>query len=224
MDDYSVKLTHVDRMIMDSYCQFLDGLSHYLGKGYEIVLHSLEDLNHSVIKIVNGYHTGRKAGAPITDLALSMLERMRNNDDGIKDIAYLSKNKDNEPLWSTTISVKGEHGRVIGLLCINFYMNTPLAEVVRNIFFGSSEDMDFSPSQRETFVDNVEDLVQSAVAQVRDEVLNNPAIPSNQKNKEIVRRLQSKGVFNLKDAVVCTARLLNISRNTVYMHVRSLRQ
>ena len=38
----------MDRDIINSYRQMLAGLSDYLGSGYEIVLHSLEDLNHSV--------------------------------------------------------------------------------------------------------------------------------------------------------------------------------
>lgn len=46
----------------------LDGLALYLGDSYEIVLHSLEELSHSVIKIINGHYTKREVGAPITDL------------------------------------------------------------------------------------------------------------------------------------------------------------
>ena len=75
-----MELTLVDRAILESYKEVAEGLSDYLGEGYEIVLHSLESLESSVIKIINGYHTGRKEGAPITDLALKMLEEIRNSD------------------------------------------------------------------------------------------------------------------------------------------------
>ena len=40
------------------------------------MLHSLEDYDHSVIGIINGEHTGRRIGAPITDLALDMLDEL----------------------------------------------------------------------------------------------------------------------------------------------------
>ena len=43
----------------------MDGLALYLGEGYEFVLHSLEDLSHSVVKIINGHYSNRKPGAPI---------------------------------------------------------------------------------------------------------------------------------------------------------------
>ena len=42
----------------------MDGLALYLGEGYEFVLHSLEDLSHSVVKIINGHYSNRKPGAP----------------------------------------------------------------------------------------------------------------------------------------------------------------
>ena len=47
-------------------------------EGYEVILHNLESLEHSVMQIVNGHHSGRKIGAPITDLALGMLSQIEN--------------------------------------------------------------------------------------------------------------------------------------------------
>lgn len=73
-EDYNIVLTPTDRLILSSFSNALDGFAEYLGDSYEFVLHSLEDTKNSVIKIINGYHTGRKVGAPITDLALQMLD------------------------------------------------------------------------------------------------------------------------------------------------------
>ena len=66
----TMSFTRMDRMVLESYKTLCEGLANYLGDGYEIVLHSLENYDNSVIKIINGYYTGRKEGAPITDLAL----------------------------------------------------------------------------------------------------------------------------------------------------------
>ena len=49
-------LTKADRLILDSYKTVLDGFSEYFGEGYELVLHSLEDLEHSVIKKIGRAH------------------------------------------------------------------------------------------------------------------------------------------------------------------------
>ena len=67
MKERNVMFTETDFRILDSYKSVLDGLAAYLGDGYEIVLHSLHDLDHSVIKIINGHYTGRREGFPITD-------------------------------------------------------------------------------------------------------------------------------------------------------------
>ena len=95
----------------------MDGLSAYLGEGYELVLHSLENLDHSVIKIINGHYTGRTEGAPITDLALTMLESMNQNQN--LEVQPYFNQKNGSTLKSVTIPVVGERGRIIGLLCIN---------------------------------------------------------------------------------------------------------
>lgn len=123
-----VKLTRADQKILKSYIPTLQGLAAYLGSSYEIVLHSLEDYDHSVIGIINGEHTGRRIGAPITDLALDMLDELSAG--GKASTVYFSRNKKGEPLKSTTIAVRGEHDRIIGLICINLYLNTSLCDIL----------------------------------------------------------------------------------------------
>ncbi len=102
-------LTKADRLILDSYKPVLDGFSEYFGEGYELVLHSLEDLEHSVIKIINGHYTNREEGAPITDLALTMLERIRKQSSP-HSLVYFNR-KNGSTLKSATIPIIGEGGR-----------------------------------------------------------------------------------------------------------------
>ena len=120
-------LSEVDHKILESYKTVLEGLADYLGDGCEIALHSLEDYDKSVIKIVNGHHTGREVGAPITNLALEMLDKIKK--DGARFyISYFAKNKRGNPIKSATIAIKGEHERIIGLLCININLNMPMLD------------------------------------------------------------------------------------------------
>ncbi len=58
MDIPYIELTATDRQILNSYALMLDGLGAYLGEGYELVLHSLESLDHSVIKIISHHRSG----------------------------------------------------------------------------------------------------------------------------------------------------------------------
>lgn len=217
--DASVCLTSADRIVLQTYKQMVDGLSDYLGEGYELVLHSLENLEHSAIRVINGYHTGRTEGAPITDLALKMLYEIKQSGSA-GYISYYTNNKNGDPLKSTTISIPGEHGNIIGLLCINLYLNTPFSHMLSNFFSG--EEMKSAQHKNESFMNDIDDLLSHTVSQIRNEVLDNPAILVSNKNKEIIQRLYERGMFNLKDSVVRTAAILCISKNTVYMHLRNI--
>ena len=114
-----IKLNAKDKEILDSYKTVLEGLSDYLGNGFEFVLHSLDDLDNSVIKIINGFYTNREVGSPITNLALSMLTKFET-DKSLNYISYFNKDKSGRRLKSTTIAIKGSENKLIGLLCINF--------------------------------------------------------------------------------------------------------
>ena len=218
MGKTGITLTETDRQILQSYRNVVAGLENYLGEGYEIVLHSLESMEHSVIAIANGHHTGRQEGSPITDLALHMLHSIEEEEQ-TGFISYFSKNRKGEPLRSSTIVIYGEHHRAIGLLCFNFYLNTSVYTVVANLM---DESKSTPPMITETFVDNAEDLLSRVVEQVRQDVNNDGRILSSLKNKEIIRRCHAQGVFQIKNAVSRVAQLLGISKNTVYLHLRAL--
>ena len=195
----------------------IQGLACYLGNGYELVLHSLESFEHSVICIINGEHTGRKVGAPITDLALNMLDEISKGQDDY--ITYFSKNRKGEPLKSTTIAIRGERGRIIGLFCINFYMNTSIHDILQTMLPISQLSSINTP--KENFAENSDELIETALDAVKNEVYADQTISASNKNKHIVYQLDERGIFNIKDAVVKVAALLGISKNTVYMHIRN---
>lgn len=208
-------LSEADHKILESYKTTLDGLAEYLGTGYELVLHSLENLEHSVIKIVNGFYTGRVEGAPITDLALKMLDNIEQSKEP-KALCYFNK-KNGSTLKSATIPILGEHRQIIGLLCINFHTEIPLSSFLAPFM----PPADTTPHAVESFSDNVEDLILSSVKEAKERVYADHRITAANRNKEIIRFLYEKGIFNMKDAVILTAGHLGLSKNTVYLHLRN---
>ena len=42
----TMSFTRMDRMVLESYKTLCEGLANYLGDGYEIVLHSLENYDN----------------------------------------------------------------------------------------------------------------------------------------------------------------------------------
>lgn len=215
--DNNMTLTAEDRSILESYTTIVDGLAAYLGNSFEIALHSLEDMDHSVIRIANGFHTGRTVGSPITDLALYILEQIKTNPDKNGYHVYFSKNKLGEPLKSTTIAIKNNQGTIIGLLCINLFLGTPLIHFMTDLV-----PPDISVFAAEHATTNPNLTIQQELENAREAVLNDPSILPSLRNREIIRILQSKRIFDLKNSIEQVANALDISINTVYFHLRKI--
>lgn len=211
-----ITLTSEEQLILESYKSTIDGLAAYLGSSYEIILHTLESFDHSVIKIVNGFHTGREEGAPITDLALDMYDKLDKDPSVPNYYTYFTKNKLGEPLKSTTIAIRGNNNRIIGLLCINLYLGTPLIH-----FFNELTPQDTSIFAQENFTENSPATIYQELAAAKEHVFNDESILPSSRNKEIIRILQKKHVFEIKNSVELVANELELSINTVYFHLRN---
>ena len=218
-DNTLIELTPIDRIILSSYQNCLEGLADYLGSGYEFVLHSLENLDRSVIKIINGYYTGRTEGAPITDLAMKMLKEIENEDSNPYK-SYFTKNRKGAPMKSSTIGIRGETGNIIGLLCINFYLETSFADIVGNFI---PSDKKNTTILSENYPSSIDELVSNVVSETRDAVIDDPTIPPGRKKREMVRRLNEQGYFSLKDSVPQAAEILDVSKTTIYMHLKKIK-
>jgi predicted transcriptional regulator YheO len=224
MPSSGTSLSKADRLIIESYKTTMDGLGAYLGEAFEIVLHDLIDLDHSIIKIINGFHSGRGEGAPITDFALSMLEQIKKGNAAESEyshpfISYFSSSKYGKPVRSTTIVISGEHKKPIGLLCINLYLDSPLTSLLQN--FSPASSMKYVA---EHFISDSNELITRSLEKAKTEVLADGSIPASQKNKDIVARLYYQGIFKLKDSVQTISRDLGLSKNTVYLHIRALEE
>lgn len=228
-----ILLSDGDKAILESYGSVLDGFAEYLGPAFEMVLHSVEDPEHSVIKIVNGAHTGRKVGDPMTALAREMLSIVQKNPE-YDHLCYTTTNSKGEPLKSATFAIRGIGGRVIGLWCINMYLNTPLSDFIDVFQPRTMLSEDYHPQpfdvmttadvqDRAVFARAATDGIAAAIDRARISVSADRSIKPSQYNKEIIELLYEQGIFQIKDSVPIVATALGISKNTVYLHLRTVR-
>ena len=112
----------------------------------------------------------------------------------------------------------GEKGNVIGLLCINLHLDIPFSTMLSSFF----NEPPATPAITESFNEDMEGLIASSVREAKTKVMADASVSSSNKNKEIVRILHDKGIFQVKEAVVQVAHALDISKNTVYLHLRNL--
>lgn len=208
--------TEHDKIILHSYEAVVDGLASLIGSYCEIVLHSLEDLNTSAIKIANGENTGRQVGSPITDLALKMLKDIEGSQRNFSR-SYFTRAKGGVLMKSITIAIRNGDQRVIGLLCININLDAPFTQVL-HAFMPTAEAEEAASSVN--FASDVEELVDQTVERTIEEINADKSVSNNTKNRQIVMDLYDKGIFDIKDAINRVADRLNISKHTVYLYIR----
>ena len=103
---------------------------------------------------------------------------------------------------------------------MNFYMNITFYDFIHEFIQNKDSAKENKPIT-ETFASNVDDMIYTTLNSVKKEIYNNPNISSSNKNKEIIFALNNRGIFQIKDSVSVVAKLLNISKNTVYLHLRN---
>lgn len=207
--------TEQDFSILKSYEAVVDGLAALIGPHCEIVLHSLECLNCSAIKIANGENTGRQVGSPITDMALRQLRETADVTDNFQ--AYFSRSKADKLMKSTTIAIRNGQSKVIGLLCININLDAPFHQILQSYMPKNEEPQ---PISMVNFATDVDELVDKTVEYTIEEINLDKSVSNNAKNRQIVMVLYDKGIFDIKDAINRVAERLNISKHSVYLYIR----
>lgn len=209
--------TDEDRTILASYRAVVEGVSALIGSHCEIVLHSLEDLQHSAICIANGHNTNRQEGSPITDLALKSLHNLQT--DSVSK-PYFTRAKSNGLMKSVTIAIRNKQQRIIGLLCININLDVPLSQFIQGLIPTETDNQ----TSAVNFASSVEELVAQTMEKTIEEITTDRLVANNNKNRQIVISLYEKGIFDIKDAINMVAERLDISRHTVYLYIRQIKQ
>ena len=73
-----------NRKKVEAYIPIVKYIAAICGPRCEVALHYLDDINHSIIAIENGYITGRKVGDGLVDLALGSVLDKSNKDKAFK--------------------------------------------------------------------------------------------------------------------------------------------
>jgi predicted transcriptional regulator YheO len=204
-----------DKHILDSIKPIVEGIAAFMGENCEVVLHSFESLECSVIHIANGHVTGRGLGSPITDLGMKILHESVDTSKDVTD-CYYSKTTDGKTLRSVTIMIRNPAGKPIGMICINLNMNAPLLSLINTLAIPQAENSE-SP---ENFAANLDELIKTTLRETIITINGHNDIPNNEKNKIIVYELLKKGMFEIRGAIDIVARELSVSRYTIYNYIR----
>lgn len=208
--------------ILKGMIPLVDGIASTFGKNCEVVLHDIRNPQSSVIAIANGHITGRSIGSPMTEYGLATL-RKGQFDKPI--VNYRKKTKDGKFLKSSSLFIKDEKGKLIGFLCINYDISElTIARNIINDFTNIIEDADFDEDSGESFGSTVNEMLSSIVNKTLESVGKPVAFISKEEKVNIVQTLDQKGVFLIKGAIDYVAKVLCVSRYTVYNYLDEIRE
>lgn len=227
----------VPNALLQQYVKLTEFLGQVLGPSYEVALHDLTNKEHSIIAIANNHISGRDIGAPLTNMALSIL----------KDKSYLTSDHrlhyygvgvNGKELQSSTFFIK-DRGRLIGMLCINFddtryrnISNQIMGLCHPDIFWegllshagGTAESPEPSvPLKPERFGNSTEAVTADAIERELAHLGVTPDRLTSEERLRIISVLDADGIFLLKGAVKDVAEGLHCSQASVYRYLSRLK-
>jgi predicted transcriptional regulator YheO len=206
--------------ILNSMKPIVKGIAQTFGNNCEVVLHDITDPYSSIVAIENAHVTERAIGGP---MSLSNIELIKKGNFTQDQINYTKKTSDGRVLKSTTIIIRDQNQKPIGCLCINFDLSEFI--IVRNTINSLCRTADDESSKEN--ISNDDTNINDVLCRLVDSVLKNSGKPVAYMSKEdkvdIVSALDSRGAFLIKGAIDYVAKVLCVSRYTVYNYLDEIR-
>ena len=206
---------------LDFYKRLAHALALQFGSGCEVVVHDLEsaDPSHSIVAIENGHVTGRKLGDGPSHV---VLEALHAGSEKIEDrLAYLTKTADGKILKSSTVFIRDETGRAVGIFALNYditllrAMGDTIAEVV-----GTEPS---APREPEPIVRSVADLLDDLIEQSVELVGTPVALMTKEEKVRAIRYLNDTGAFLITKSGPKVCKFFGISKYTLYSYLDEAR-
>lgn len=214
----TIKLSDHDRGILRSMEPVVDGIAELFGKNCEVILHSFEDMAHSVVKIANSHITGRKIGSPITDLGLNALrESFADNRDIVG--SYFTRTETGRLFKSITILIRNQKNEPIGMLCANIDISAPLSDFLADF----AAELSGKQLAVEHFHTEIGDMVHASLSECVNQFSQVKGISSSERNRMIIADLARKGIFDIKGAIDIVAGEIGVSKYTIYHYLREVK-
>ena len=197
------------------------GLAGQFGQNCEVVIHDLrgKDLEHSIIAIENGHVTGRSIGDGPSHI---VLESLKEDPGMLQDrISYLTRTSDGRVLKSTTLFIRDDEDRVIGILGINYDISMLVS------LEGSLRDFtgqDRLTSEPEAISRNVADLLDELLEHSVSLVGKPTAMMSKDDKIRAIRFLDDNGAFLITKSGPKVCQYFGISTYTLYSYLDEIRK
>lgn len=207
--------------ILKGMIPLVEGIANTFGKNCEVILHDIRYPQSSIIAIANGHITGRTIGSPMSEYGLATLKKGQFDKHKVN---YSKKTKEGKILKATSLFIKDEDDKLIGFLCINYDISElTIAKNIINDITNIIDTADFDESSEESYGSTVNEMLSGIVNKTLESVGKPVAFISKEEKVNIVQLLDDKGVFLIKGAIDYVAKVLCVSRYTVYNYLDEIR-
>lgn len=192
------------------------GIARQFGSNCEVVVHDLypEDPEHSIVALENGHVTGRRLGDGPSHV---VWEALKADPRTLEDrLAYLTRTEDGKILKSSTIFIRDESDKVIGVFGINYDITLMKAMEDQLRLFTST---DTGAEEPQTIIHNVNDLLEELIKQ-SVKLVGKPAALMNKEDKvKAIRFLNDSGAFLITKSGQRVCNFFGISKYTLYSYI-----
>jgi predicted transcriptional regulator YheO len=182
-----------------------------LGESCEAVIHDLADLEHSIVWI-EGDVTGRTVGGSVTDLGLGALRK----GDTEPLLNYTTYTEAGKVLTSCTIWLRDLEGELYGAFCINLEVTSVLVALD---FLQRLAPQAYQQDVSERFFRNLNDMLDAMMAEFETRERTHAKDMSREQRIGMVRFLDERGAFQLRNSAAIVASRLGVTRETVYNYL-----
>jgi len=189
-------------------------LSSMLGRCCEVVIHDTSDLEHSVVWI-EGDVTGREVGGVMSDRGLENLRKGEAH----PLFNYTTYTDTGKTLKSCSIWLRDSEGEIYGAFCINLDVTAieQLQDFVRDLAPDSSR-----ADVGETHAHTLHDLLDTMIAECEYRIGASAEEMTKDERVEMVRILDERGAFQVRNSVSYVAGRAGVTRKTIYNDLREV--
>ena len=206
----------LDASTLQFLFQLAKGVARQFGPNCEVVVHDLasNDPDSSIVAIENGQISGRKVGDGPSH---AVLEALRGGKGTVEDhLCYLTRTRDGKILKSTTIYIRDDDGRPIGMFGINYDITLMLAMEDALKQFTATERDEQEP---EHISRNVSDLLDELIAQSVKIVGKPVALMTKEDKVKALQFLNETGAFLITKSGDKVCKFFGISKYTLYSYI-----
>ncbi len=193
------------------------GITGLFGSNCEVTVHDMSrGYENTIIAIENGHVTGRHIGDGSSEL---VLQAIKEDASRVEDnYSYLARTKEGRIVKSSSIYLRDEEGRVIGLFGINYDI-TELMMARHTLEAMISVDEPEDADSISAITTNVTDLLDQLIEEA-DKFIGKPIAHMTKDDKtRAIQYLNDKGAFLIKKAGDKISRHYDISKYTLYNYM-----